>query len=120
MKRDLSRYGLIYVATPYSKYPEGIEAAFVEASKAAAKLMKDGARAVFSPIAHSHPIAKHGGIDPLDHSIWMPLDHAMMKAADALAIVRLPTWQESKGIREEIETFVAAGKPIFHVNWAES
>lgn len=53
---DLSGAGLVYLATPYSKYPRGIEAAFVDASRLAACLVRLGI-SVYSPIAHTHPIA---------------------------------------------------------------
>ena len=40
-----------YFGTPYSKYPAGIEAAFVEAAKQAAILMLEGYK-LFVPITH--------------------------------------------------------------------
>lgn len=107
---------LWYVATPYSKYPGGIEKAFIDASKATADLMRQG-MAVYSPIAHTHPIAIHGGIDPMDHGIWMPLDAHMMARCDGLAVVMMPGWRESKGIGIEIDTFEKAGKPIRYIEW---
>lgn len=109
---------LHYVATPYSKYPEGIETAFIEAAKATATLLKSGI-AVYSPIAHTHPIAMHGQMDAYDHDIWMPLDAHMMDAAGAMIVVMMPGWRESKGIGIEIDTFKKAGKPIRFFQWPE-
>lgn len=108
--------GLWYLATPYSKYPRGLEKAFVEACRAAALLVRHGVR-VYSPIAHTHPVAIHGGIDPLDHSIWLPADKPFMDAACGLLVVRMTGWAESYGIGEEIKVFEAAGKPIRHMDW---
>lgn len=56
-----------YLATPYSRYAAGIEAAFQAASEQAAILVRHGIP-VFCPIAHTHPIAIHGDIDPFDHA----------------------------------------------------
>src|SRR5436309_1862842 len=60
---------LYYLATPYSKYPRGLTAAFEDAANLAARLLQVGFR-VYSPIAHTHPLAVYGKIDPLDHAIW--------------------------------------------------
>lgn len=100
-----------YVASPYSKFPDGIEAAFTEISRHTARLV-DAGLAVFSPIAHSHPVAIHGGLDPLDHSVWMPLDEPMMRAAHGIIVVQMEGWRESYGVGVEINAFRAAGKPV--------
>jgi len=100
-----------YLATVYSKHPRGINAAFEEAAKVSARLVEQGL-AVFSPIAHSHPVAIHGGLDPLDHSVWMPLDEPMMNAAHGIIVVQMEGWRESYGVGLEIKAFRAAGKPV--------
>ena len=104
-----------YLATPYSKYPSGIEAAFEMACRAVAPLIRAGVP-VFSPIAHTHPVAMHGRIDPLDHSIWLPADAPMMQAAHGLIVYRAESWERSYGIGEEIKAFQAAGKPIHYLD----
>lgn len=112
---DLRAFKLAYLATPYSKYFLGIEAAFVHAAEIAARLLKAGVR-VYSPIAHTHPLAVYGHLDPLDHSIWIPFDEAMMNAADALIVARMRGWDESYGVKHEIEFFAQAHKPIIHID----
>lgn len=106
---------LAYLATPYSKWKLGLEAAFIEASKLAARLMITGVK-VYSPIAHTHPLAFYGGLDPLDRSIWLPFDEAMMEAAQVLIVAHMDGWQESKGIAHEIAFFERAEKPIFDLD----
>ena len=106
---------LAYLATPYSKYPAGLQQAFVDAAKLAALLLRSGMN-VYSPIAHTHPLALYGNLDPLDHLIWLPFDQAMMNAADVLLIAHMQGWQESYGIAHEIEYFETAGKPIFDLD----
>lgn len=116
MKLDhLKTFDLIYVGTPYTKYPGGIEAAFVGACKLTARLLKEGLK-VYSPIAHTHPIAIHGGIDPLDLSVWLPFDAAIMAKADAMIVAMMPSWSNSTGIRHEIDVFVAGGKPVYFMS----
>jgi len=101
-----------YLATPYSKYPGGIDWAYRLACEQAAWLIKQGVP-VFSPIAHSHGIADHGGINPFDHGVWLPADKPMMAAASALIVVKAPGWKESLGIAYEIKEFKSEGKPIW-------
>ena len=68
---------LFYVASPYSKYERGLVAAFEDVAAACGELIKRGI-AVYSPIAHTHPIALYAKMDAYDHKIWMPLDHHMI------------------------------------------
>lgn len=114
-KIDTWNSGLAYLATPYTKYKTGIEQAFIDSAKLAGLLLRCGVKC-YSPITHCHAIAMHGKINPLDHSIWLPFDEAMMKAADALIVAHMDGWQESFGIAHEIKVFEDAGKPIFDLD----
>lgn len=107
--------GFFYLATPYTKWKGGIEDAYQMASREAARLLKAGFP-VFCPIAHTHPMAVYGGIDPLAHDIWLPADKPFMDAAIGLIVLRAEGWQESYGIGEEIKTFRAAGKPVLFID----
>lgn len=108
--------GFWYLATPYSRYPAGLEIAFRHACTAAGELLKHGVH-VYSPIAHTHPIAVNGGLDPFSHDIFIPLDEHFMRAARGLLVLRMPGWDQSKGIDIEIEHFRRAQKPIHHLAW---
>ena len=110
----LTAHKLCYLATVYSKHEHGIHVAFVDASRAAARLLEAGVK-VYSPIAHTHPIAIYGNIDPLNHDIWMPFDEAMMEAADALIVLEMNGWKESKGIKHEIDFFEMRGKTVYYL-----
>lgn len=103
-----------YCATPYSKFSGGIEEAFKMACRQTALLIRAKVP-VYSPIASTHPVAIHGGMDPLDHSIWLPADKPFMDAAKGLIVVMAEGWRESYGIGEEIKEFRAAGKPIIYM-----
>ena len=107
---------IFYLASPYTKYGQGTEAAFEEACKAAGELMQRG-MFVFSPIAHSHPIAVHAKIDKTDRSFWMPLSLAILFECDQLLVLKMPGWQESVGIIQEIRYAEKLGKPISYLTW---
>jgi len=108
---DAKDYGLIYLATPYSKWHEGIHNAYAEAAKLAARLMKAGYQ-VYSPIVNTHPLAIYGNIDPYAHDIWLPFDQTMMDKADTLFVAELEGWSESGGVKHEIEVFYRQNKPV--------
>lgn len=109
---------LVYVATPYSQYPGGIKKAFDHACTATAELIRRGINA-YSPIAHTHPIAIRGKIDPLDHEFWLSFDNAMMNASSELFVIEMAGWEKSKGIAAEIETFTKAKKPVSYLSWPD-
>ena len=108
---------LWYLATPYTNYPDGIESAWEEACRITARLILANIP-VYSPIAHTHPVAIHGGIDPLDHEIWLPADEPMMHAATGLMVAMMTGWDQSYGIGVEIEAFTSAGKPVVYLDLA--
>jgi hypothetical protein len=103
-----------YLATPYSKYPAGIVQAHADACAQAALLVKAGIP-VYSPIAHTHPIAVCGHLDPYDHELWLEADRTFMEAAKGLIVCEMEGWQESYGIECEIKYFAQAGKPRFQM-----
>ena len=100
-----------YLATPYTRFPGGIEAAFIAACEQTALLVRHRIP-IYSPIAATHPVAIHGGLDPMDHTIWLPHDKPMMRAASGLIVCMLPTWKDSYGIAFEQDEFDRMGKPI--------
>lgn len=108
--------GYWYLATPYSKYPLGLEMAFQHACIAAAELVNRGVR-LYCPIAHTHPIAEYGEIEPRNHEIWLPLDKPLMDAARGLIVVKMPSWHESYGIKVETKTFREADKQVHYLDW---
>src|SRR3990167_4220981 len=109
----LKRYDLVYIATPYSKYPKGMGMAFAEAASITCQLMLAGIKG-YSPIAHTHPLAIYGNVDPGNHDVWLPFDQAMMNKSDAMCIIMMEGWKESKGITHEIEYFTKVAKPIYY------
>jgi hypothetical protein len=107
------RPGFVYLATPYTNFAAGRDAAFQMAAFYAGLLLKAGFPA-FSPIAHSHPIARAVGIDETDHALWVAADRPFVEAASALIVLTLDGWRESRGVAHEIAAFSAAGKPIVY------
>jgi hypothetical protein len=112
---ELKQFNLTYLASPYRKYPHGLPLAARHVAKIAGRLMIQGI-GVFSPIAHSHMLAIYGGILPTANEIWVEFDKRFMLMCDALVVAKMDGWEQSDGIKEEIEFFKEVGKPIFYLD----
>lgn len=104
-----------YLATPYSNYAAGHEAAFKEAARIAAWLATKGV-IVYCPIAHSHPMAESGLLPKTDHDLWMKLDAPFVAGATHCIVAKMDGWDKSRGVAFEIEAFQKAGKPILYMD----
>lgn len=107
-----------YVATPYSKYPDGIVPAFIEACKVSGWLVEQGIK-IYCPIAHTHPIAMYGSLDPYNSEMWLEVDAPLMVAAGGLIVVKMISWDKSYGVKKEIEIFTAAKRPVVYLEWPD-
>lgn len=101
----------IYLATPYThKTEEVMQARYQCVTKAAGVIMDQG-HIVYSPITHSHPIAKIHNL-PREWSFWEKIDRAFIEWCDELWVYWLSGWPESAGLKAEIEIAKELGKPI--------
>ncbi|ORE90232.1 hypothetical protein ATO13_23391 [Stappia sp. 22II-S9-Z10] len=105
MQKETLRYlrsvpGFWYMATPYSKFYAGREAAHAQACSVAGCLTRHGVT-VYSPIAHSHEIAKSAAIDT-DAAAWAEPNRTMLASAGGLIVVTMHGWLESVGVLAEI------------------
>lgn len=105
---------LIYLASPYSDPdPAVCEARFQAACRAAAELIRLG-YAVFSPIAHSHPIAMIGGIDHLS-PVWYEADLPLLHACSRVIVLKLDGWDTSRGVSIEERIAREMEKPVMYM-----
>lgn len=101
---------VIYLASPYSDPdPTVRQARFEDAVAAAARFWKAGF-VVFSPIAHSHPIALHGLEGTWEQ--WQEFDKAILGACSELWVLQLDGWDVSRGVAAEIAFAKEWGLPI--------
>ena len=71
-------------------------------------MMRDGLH-VFSPIVHGYALEVHGL--PGDWEFWQGYDRLMLSRCDELAVLCLPGWRESVGVRAEIDIAGRLGLP---------
>jgi hypothetical protein len=105
--------GYWYVATPYSDYPEGLDAAYGMACRVTGALLRLGVVA-FSPIAHGHGIPRELGLGT-SAAAWAKINDEMMHSSCGLVVVRMYGWRMSRGVQTEISAFIRRRQPIEHV-----
>lgn len=106
----------VYLASPYSHADAAVRRKrFHDVCEATAQLLRLGHR-IFSPIAHSHPLAETGHTPATDLDFWLRLDRAILAASAELWILTLPGWQQSDGISVEIGLARLWDKPMRLVN----
>jgi hypothetical protein len=105
--------GYYYLATPYSKWPQGLEDANTEAQKLAARLL-ELRLPIYCPIAHTHGIATFvTGVDKRDHDFWLSADKPLVLAARGLLVANMEGWPDSRGVMQEIAWSQETYKPIW-------
>jgi hypothetical protein len=114
--------GYWYVATPYTHYPAGRDAAYRDANSAAAQLCQKYKMRVYAPIGHSHSLcAEYGTVngitDSTDGEFWKWFDEPLLDASHGVAVVMMPGWSDSSGVLHEIAAAKAAGRPVLYFTW---
>lgn len=109
----------VYLACPYSDPDLAVRRfRFVEATRAAAKLTKQGFT-VFSPITHSHPMAAVNPDLPGDLSFWGPRNSHFLDHSCKMVVLKLPGWERSAGVQAEIAFCEDNGIPVEYSESAE-
>ncbi|CAE7205075.1 cfr9IM [Symbiodinium microadriaticum] len=106
-----------YLASPYAGAQCGKEEAAQIAIDRAGALIREGVN-VFCPIAHAPVIdATIKDSARSEHDLWMPVDLAILQAAEGLIVMEIPGWETSKGIRMEMEFAANHNLPI--IQWPQ-
>lgn len=106
---------MIYLASAYSHDNPAIrDERFKAVCLCAAVLMRQG-HLIFSPIAHTHPIAVAGEL-PTGWEFWHKYDREMIQACAQLWVFTLEGWKVSCGVTDELAIACAMLKPIRYVS----
>ena len=100
-----------YIATPFTKYPHGHEAAYLKACEETTRLALLGIP-VLSPIVHGWGMAKYGNAPMVDATFWAQVNLPLMEAARGCIVVQMEGWTQSDGVRDEIDYFYAAKREV--------
>jgi len=119
MTKPSRKKEIIYLASPYTSPITGLRTQrYSLVTEVAAHLIRKG-DIVFSPITMTHPIDQFmaGADATLGSDYWVDFDEAFMEFCSEMLILKIPGWDESSGVRREIDFFQQATKPIHFVEW---
>ena len=89
--------GFWYFAGPYSDNPE---LRYLQHMEGTASLLNSGIF-VFSTIVHCHALANRYAM-PTDAEFWKEYNFNMIEKSNGIILYQLPTWRESKGVKDEL------------------
>lgn len=91
---------MIYLASPYTHPdPEVREARFKAVEAMTGTLLCSG-KHVYSPIVHTHEIAKQYEL-PYNFEFWKNYNFSMIRRCDYLYILAIDGWRQSRGVESE-------------------
>lgn len=109
---------MIYLAAPYTHAdPLVCDIRAKEVTYAAAILTEMGMQ-VYSPITHGHAIAKTRPV-PIEFEYWQIQCEVQLAACDRLAVLMLPGWDTSTGVRHEIRAAMRDEKRIAYIDFED-
>ena len=104
---------MIYLASPYTHpVPEVQNQRFEAVCRRAAQMLRLGIH-VFSPIAHTHPIAAYGL--PKNWRFWESYDREILDMCSEVYVLMLDGWEDSVGVRAEIKMATDLGKKVTYI-----
>lgn len=107
---------LTYLAAPYShRDPAVVEARVIHIARAAAWLLENTGKNVFSPISHSHPLHVLAGMKG-DWTFWCKIDTDWLERSDDMVVITLPGWRESTGVTAERGIARELELPVTYLN----
>lgn len=74
---------------------------------------------VFSPVVHSHDMGIKHNL-PSTFDFWEQLDYSYMDACEALYVLQMDGYQDSKGVSAEIKYAQKIGLPITYIACLDS
>lgn len=106
---------MIYLASPYSSPdPLIVRTRFLLTEQCCAALIKRD-EFVWSPIVHCHELATRYSL-PTDAEFWKRYNFDFIRRADAVYVLKIPGWDESKGVRMELDFSAQCGLRVEFVD----
>ena len=109
---------LVYLASPYSDGDAKVRQDRADVVSKVAGLLLHKGYIVFSPISHSHPIALVCKM-PTDWKFWETFCKAYLSVAHKLFVLTVPGWEQSVGVRKEMEIAMQLKIPIYFIGLGE-
>lgn len=111
---------MIYVASPYTHPDPAVrEYRYRQAMSYVHMQTMQGVARIFSPIQYTHEMA-HIHAMPKEFEFWQQWCLRWLDIAEELHVIKLTGWEESAGIRAEIQHARRLGLPISEVTWGQA
>ena len=110
---------LLFLASPYSHKNWPVRDYRFESAREAVRWLIRSGYHVFSPIVFSHYLTDRympGGGLRWDWPGWYALSIDMLRRSDALVVLRLDGWKESKGVKREIREAKRLKLPVVYLD----
>lgn len=105
---------LVYLASPYSNPDNEIrEDNYIVVSNIAANMIANG-DVVFSPISYGHNLLEFKDM-PTDWEFWFNFCVTFLLKCDKLVVCKMRNWENSVGVKEEIEIAINNGIPVEYI-----
>lgn len=104
---------MIYLASPYSDPDPTIRHARYEAVRAFTCELLAQRKVVFSPIVYCHGIAAEIGL-PSNAAHWKNFNMQFLRKADTVYVLKLDGWEQSVGVKMEIDTANHLNIPVLY------
>jgi hypothetical protein len=104
----------IYLASPYFHPSKNTREQRYEAVMEYTAFCLNERIPIYSPIVYCHPLAKRHSL-PKSAEFWNWYNKSMMRQAFAMRVLKLDGWEDSVGVRGEIEMAEELGIPITYV-----
>ncbi len=108
---------LIYIASPYTGTVAEMDHRFKLAAGYVARLC-GGDSIPYSPIVHFHPVAVAHTL-PCDISYWRTVNIAMLRRCDGVHVLLLDGWDQSVGVKFEMDLAADLNLPLGMISWPE-
>lgn len=104
----------IYLAAPYSSLDANVRDARAEKIMAKAAELINSGYLVFSPITHSHEMAKKHRL-PTTFEYWAEANHSMIDWCDAIFVLMIDGYEISRGVNDEISYALETSKEVIFI-----
>lgn len=106
----------IYLASPYTSDNVVLMETRYRLALHAAAVLANAGYIVYSPIAYTHVMATKYNIQPTNSDWWVDFDESFVKNwATVIAILMIPGYRQSSGVKREIDMARDAGLLEIHL-----
>jgi hypothetical protein len=102
---------LVYVAAPYSSIPDKNELMRIISKFCGEYMIANPGEYAIPGLVHHYPTLECPELGT-DYSFWQNFCEVFLSRCDKMIVLRIPGWQESKGVKGELEFCLTHRIPV--------